>query len=285
MTHRFLWRDLEDEREPDTFVMTSVNMGDRPSGIIAMIVLRKTAEMSKNEFPQACQTIISNSYMDDIIDSVDLVDAASKVMGEIDKVLDKGDFKIKEWTCSGRTRGCSTDADVEQKAIQLLSNLSVTTNSTERVLGMGWDPQNDTFGYKGKLNFSIKRRKVHLEKGPDLSYEQVPTSVPAPLTKRQVLFQVSGVYDPLGLISPFTFRAKLMLRELWGQEKRVDWDDAIPDHLRHEWITFFEELFQLENVSIPRWIKPRKSIEEPELILFSDASNEAYAQRPTFVGR
>ena len=39
MTHRFLWRDLEDEREPDTFVMTSVNMGDRPSGTIAMIVL------------------------------------------------------------------------------------------------------------------------------------------------------------------------------------------------------------------------------------------------------
>ena len=67
-----------------------------------------------------------------------------------------------------------------------------------------------------------------------------------------------------------------MLRELWGQEKRVDWDDAIPDHLRHEWITFFEELFQLKNVSIPRCINPRKSIEEPELILFSDASNEAY---------
>ena len=103
MTHRFLWRDLEDEREPDTYVMTSVNIGDRPSGTIAMIVLRKTAEMSKNEFPPSCQTIISNNYMDDIIDSVDLIDEARKVMAEIDEVLDKGDFKIKEWTCSGRT--------------------------------------------------------------------------------------------------------------------------------------------------------------------------------------
>ena len=191
MTHRFLWRDLEDEREPNTYVMTSVNMGNRPSGTIAMVVLRKTAEMSEIEFPLACQTIISNSYMDDKIDSVDLVEAASKVMGKIDEVLDKGDFKIKEWTCSGRTRRCSTEADVEQKAIQLLSNSSVTANSTERVLGMGWDPQKYTFGYKVKLNFSIKRRKVQLE--PDLSREQVPTSVPAPLTKRQVLSQVNGV--------------------------------------------------------------------------------------------
>ena len=86
------------------------------------------------------------------------------------------------------------------------------TNGTERILKMGWDPQSDTFGYKVKLNFSIKRRNVHVE--PDLSREQVPTSVPAPLTKKQVLSQVRGVYDPLGLISPFTVRAKMMLRKL-----------------------------------------------------------------------
>ena len=29
-THRFLWRDLDTSKEPDTYVMTAVNMGDRP---------------------------------------------------------------------------------------------------------------------------------------------------------------------------------------------------------------------------------------------------------------
>ena len=53
--------------------------------------------------------------MDDKIDSVDLVDEARKVMGEIDEVLDKGNFKIKEWTCSGRTRGCATDAALNRR--------------------------------------------------------------------------------------------------------------------------------------------------------------------------
>ena len=28
MTHRFLWRGMDEEREPDTYAMTSVNMGD-----------------------------------------------------------------------------------------------------------------------------------------------------------------------------------------------------------------------------------------------------------------
>lgn len=61
MTQCFLWRDVE-EREPDT-----VNLGDRPPGTIAMIALRKTAEMSKDEAAQACETIIS---MDDIMVSL-----------------------------------------------------------------------------------------------------------------------------------------------------------------------------------------------------------------------
>lgn len=156
------------------------------------------------------------------------------------RCLIRGDSRSK----SGHAR--EEHEDVQQT--RTLNRVNVTTNGTERVLGVGWDPQNDAFGYKLKLNFSIKMKKVHLE--PDLSGEQVPTTVPAPLTKRQVLFQVNGVYDPLGLISPFTVRAKMMLRKLWGQEKRLDWDDAIPDHLKHEWITFFEELFQLENPEV-----------------------------------
>lgn len=64
------------------------------------------------------------------------------------------------------------------------------------------------------------------------------------LTKRMVLSQVNGIYDPMGLVSPFTVRAKIMLRKLWAQDKKLDWDDAMPERLRREWVTFFEELFK-----------------------------------------
>ena len=52
MTLRFLWRDLDTSEEPDTYVMTAVNMGDRPSATTAIVALRKTAEMSMTEFPK-----------------------------------------------------------------------------------------------------------------------------------------------------------------------------------------------------------------------------------------
>ena len=32
--HRFLWRNMKSEKQPDTYVITRVNMGDKPSGTI-----------------------------------------------------------------------------------------------------------------------------------------------------------------------------------------------------------------------------------------------------------
>ena len=43
--HRFLWRDMNTEKEPDVFVMVKVNMGDRPAPAIATEALNMTAEM------------------------------------------------------------------------------------------------------------------------------------------------------------------------------------------------------------------------------------------------
>ena len=94
-THRFLWRDMNINREPDTYVIQRVSFGDKPSGAIATMAMRKTAEMSSKRYPQAARTIINNSYMDDIFDSVPSKEHAKQVTDEIEKVLVKGGFKIK----------------------------------------------------------------------------------------------------------------------------------------------------------------------------------------------
>ncbi|XP_068220711.1 uncharacterized protein [Palaemon carinicauda] len=46
-THRFVWRDLDDSRPPDQYVLTTVTFGDRPSGTIAMVALSHTVEQFK----------------------------------------------------------------------------------------------------------------------------------------------------------------------------------------------------------------------------------------------
>ena len=67
--HRFLWRNLELERKPDTYVKTVLTFGDRPSPTMAIVALNKTAELMKDSKPKAAKSIQNNTYMDDICDS------------------------------------------------------------------------------------------------------------------------------------------------------------------------------------------------------------------------
>ena len=92
-THRFLWRD-EETGEPSTYVMTSVSFGDKPAGNIATVALRKTAEMMKDEYPIASQVILNNTYVDDIVDSVDDTSSAVKITDQIERVIERGDSKL-----------------------------------------------------------------------------------------------------------------------------------------------------------------------------------------------
>ena len=94
-THRFLWRNIEIEREPDVYVITSVSFGDKPAGNIATLALRKTAEMGKETYSKAANVIQNSTYVDDIIDSVDSLNEAKELTEDIDELLQPGGFEIK----------------------------------------------------------------------------------------------------------------------------------------------------------------------------------------------
>ena len=60
-THRFLWRDLDQSKPPESYVMTFGSFGDLPAGSIATVALRKTAKMNENKYPEAAKTILDNN--------------------------------------------------------------------------------------------------------------------------------------------------------------------------------------------------------------------------------
>lgn len=72
---------METIQEPDIYVIQRVLFGEKPSGAIATVALRKTAEMGKDQFPEASQVILNNTYMDDIIESVNNRKKAKQIAG------------------------------------------------------------------------------------------------------------------------------------------------------------------------------------------------------------
>ena len=97
--------------------------------------------------------------------------------------------------------------DIKQRMSE--NNVSDTSDVT-KVLGLRWDPKLDT------INFLDKQIPI-LEK----------------VTKRTVLKFSSQIYDPLGLLSPVTVRAKLLLQEMWKQ--KYDWDTPLPSSIHATW--------------------------------------------------
>ena len=262
-THRFLWRDLNVTKDPDVYAMTRVSFGDKPAGAIATVALRKTALECAESHPKAADTIVKNSYIDDLIDSFDSNDEMMETAATISSILETGGFSIKHWLTSNQNPSSAENTDIK-----------CATPDQSKILGMYWEQSSDSFKFKIKLNFSEKHRKV--KTGPDLTKEQLKELDLKTLNKRSVLSQISGIYDPMGLLTPFTVAAKIMMQQLWKSEKELGWDDVLPNHIAVKWIDFFEDMFEVEKLSFKRCIKPTNAVGQPMLILFSDASEDAY---------
>jgi len=83
------------------------------------------------------------------------------------------------------------------------------------------------------------------------------------------------VFDPLGLISPFTVRSRKILQRLWQEE--LKWDDPIPERHDARWRQWLTELFTESNlINIPRCLNFGKG-KTISLHVFVDASTEVYA--------
>ncbi|XP_041453627.1 uncharacterized protein LOC121406824 [Lytechinus variegatus] len=249
--HRFLWRDMDGNREPDVYMMKVVTFGDKPAPAIAQIALKLTAEQGECTHPHAASVLKRNVYMDDICDSVQTVDEARKLSAEIDEVLNDGGFKVKGWISNESDVG-----DLTQGKMKLLDDIA-----EEKVLGVVWDRENDTFSYKVKLRDSVLNSRLDGE-----SQER--------LTKRKILGQIAHIYDPLGFAAPVIVRAKIGMQKLW--QRGYNWDDPLTEEEDADWRLLFEEMKGLNEVSLERCLTPPEAQGKPVLCIFSDASENAY---------
>ena len=99
-----------------------------------------------------------------------------------------------------------------------------------------------------------------------------------PTTKRSLLKISAKIFDPLGLLSPFTIQWKVLFQVLCNE--RTDWDEQLSDGLLKRWNSLIAELQTLNSVRIPRCYFDSHSeslLKSAQLHCFSDASERAYA--------
>ena len=96
-------------------------------------------------------------------------------------------------------------------------------------------------------------------------------------TKRGVLQRTAMLFDPLGIITPFVLIAKCLIQTLW--QKKLAWDEDMPEEELVTWKSWLEELSCLEDLAVPRCLKSAvtEEVHAVELHLFADASERAFA--------
>ncbi|KAK3722273.1 hypothetical protein QZH41_005187 [Actinostola sp. cb2023] len=247
---RYLWWPGGDlDQEPEEHQMCVHLFGGVSSPSCASFGLRKTADDNRTDFAEeTVESVKRNFYVDDCLKSTDGEERAIKLVNELRSLLAKGGFRLTKWLSNSREVLKSIP---ESERAGCVKNLDLDHLPIERALGVHWDVQSDTLGFK----ITVKDR---------------------PATRRGILSVVSSIYDPLGFVSPFILRAKAILQDLC--RKKLDWDDVISHEDLERWQSWLRELPKLKDLSVDRCFKPKNfgSVVKGQLHNFSDASQQGY---------
>ena len=62
----FLWRNMDENADPETYQVVRNNMGVKPSGSIAKTALDLSADKYEEKYPSTAQQLKDKSYVDDL---------------------------------------------------------------------------------------------------------------------------------------------------------------------------------------------------------------------------
>lgn len=281
--HRFLWRDTEDE-ELGVYAITRVNIGDKPAGCIAQLAMRETSNLPQfMHLEQERRVLQQDSYVDDILTSDNDLSQLKATTTNVELILKAGGFQLKSWVFSGQSGRQeppeeSKDRDRAKAEIMVLPNQM--GDDDNKALGLGYIVQEDKLHVMCSINFSKRKKKMRLSQ--NLLQDEVRTQTPNPLTRRELLSQVAGLYDPTGLVTPAKQKGAILVRKAFqeikgsGSSAKDTWDAALSDGLREDAIELFEGYVQLCEVKFPRALTPPSCTKKPLVITFSDGSEHAY---------
>ena len=185
--------------------------------------------------------IMSSFYVDDNIFSEDSVQALLNRKELSVKVFREAGMNLRSWTTNNNiARTLFSNDDGEDKDLE------------ETVLGLLWDLKADT------ISVNSKRITELIGK--------------TPTTKRRLNSYVAQLYDPLGIVAPFTAKAKFFVRA--AAEECKGWDTKLPSAIGEGVQQWTREFTRISQIRLPRWVGVNNCSHQM-LVGFCDASIKA----------
>ena len=271
---RFLW--FKDPTKVDSqishFRFNRLVFGLRPSPAILGSVISHHLEKYRQQYPELVESIKDSLYVDDLIAGVDDIKQGFDLYKKAREIMAAGSFNLRKWKSNSAelwrkiqefNRGESTKSTVNQSTPETALDCTLigldkshAESESTRLLGVMWNNIFDEFLFC----FS------------ELSeYAQG-----LPVSKRSILKVSAKIFDPLGLLSPFVIKLKVLFQTLCTES--VDWDEPLKGKALEQWNRFRWEIKALNQIKIPRcYFLSSLSPIQVQLHGFSDASEKAFA--------
>ena len=210
MSLRFLWRE-DTTSNVVVHQYTRHIFGARDSPTCANFALRKTATDNMSTYPEAASVVNENFYMDDYLDSFENVTQAIKTSRDLVSLLKLGGFNLTKFVSNADEITSAINPEESETSSSPIMEICNGAEQSSHVLGLKWDHVKDTLVVSRDVDRPLDKA----------------------ITQRTILSFVSSVFDPVGIVAPYTVRARLLLKNIWkisGQS----WDDELPEDIRHK---------------------------------------------------
>ena len=229
-------------------------------------VLDMNCQMHGKDKPEAVESISNSCYMDDVADTREDEEKAWQLVKELTELLPMCGMPVRKFYTNSPLVLSRINPELLAKQISFNETNDVIYENG-KVLGMQYDAtENDCLVFVSKFTcmddlISWKNRGTETKVKDD------------EWTKRLILRASASIFDPLGLISPFTVQAKVLLQKVWSL--KIGWDDPLPDAILKKWMEWLRDVFEISLFKIPRWTG-LTSKSKLQLHIFCDASEEGF---------
>ncbi|XP_031639984.1 uncharacterized protein LOC116351968 [Contarinia nasturtii] len=240
---KLVWRD--DPRKPlEDYCLTTVIFGLNSSPFLAVATVQNHVKNESEHFPEACNIIKNDSYMNDVSSGCGDLSKAKNLRKEITQVLADAGFPLRKWVTNSKELLRSIPFDQQEQQFK-----EFNTDKYVLALGLKWYFEQDSIGFKTKMDASKNK-----------------------FTKRSILSQIASIFDPLGLLAPIIIYNKILMQQIWREN--IGWDDEVSKQVVEKWNAFKDQIALIDQIKPQRWLRCSTDL-EIELHGFADACDAA----------
>ena len=246
--YRFLWPD-DDGRIVD-WRWTVHSFGAKPSPSIACHALNcGLVEQADDDVKEISAAARDMFYVDDHLDSSTDVETAQKKVEVLDQTCHRSGFVLRKWAsnCPAVLKAIHPNHKVE---VGSDVQLGMESHSDLPTLGMRWKPDSDKLTYRP----------------PELTKVQ---------NRRQLLSNMTKLFDPLGLVSPWILNCRLLVQTLC--KLKLTWDETIPPEYLKLWENWQAGTQKVTEIEFDRCVTTDVNTTATyQLHVFSDSSMKGH---------